>query len=214
MISRTLFINLYGGPGSGKSTTAAGIFYEMKKRRMSCEIITEYAKDVTWEGTHVLLENQLHIFSEQYRRQWRLVDKVNYVVCDSPLLLSSVYWDYYIERNAAKYDSVYIALSRRFFIETALQFNNMNYFIKRFKPYDPNGRNQTENEAKDLDKRILNRLSSTMRYRVIDAESEETVVNVVMSDIEKIEQQYKETGFFDATTTKSVYVQSNSGENN
>ena len=28
---QTIVINLAGGPGSGKSTTAAGVFYELKK---------------------------------------------------------------------------------------------------------------------------------------------------------------------------------------
>ena len=30
-MKKTLVINLIGGPGSGKSTTASGIFYALKK---------------------------------------------------------------------------------------------------------------------------------------------------------------------------------------
>ena len=45
----TKVINLFGGPGAGKSTTAAGLFYEMKVRDIKCELVTEYAKDMTYE---------------------------------------------------------------------------------------------------------------------------------------------------------------------
>ena len=30
-MKNTLLINIYGGPGAGKSTAAAGVFYELKK---------------------------------------------------------------------------------------------------------------------------------------------------------------------------------------
>lgn len=44
-----LVINLFGGPSTGKSTTAAEIFVYLKKKKINCEYITEYAKDKTWE---------------------------------------------------------------------------------------------------------------------------------------------------------------------
>ena len=42
-------INLFGGPGCGKSTTAADLFARMKLRGLSVELVTEYAKDVVWD---------------------------------------------------------------------------------------------------------------------------------------------------------------------
>lgn len=51
----TKIINFIGGPGVGKSTTALGVAYNLKKRRLNIEYVAEYAKDVTWEGTHALL---------------------------------------------------------------------------------------------------------------------------------------------------------------
>ena len=41
----TLIINLIGGPGSGKSTTAAGLFYKLKQMGIDCEMALEFAKD-------------------------------------------------------------------------------------------------------------------------------------------------------------------------
>ena len=65
-------VNLFGGPGSGKSTTAAGLFYEVKKLKLNVELVTEYAKDAVWEKRHNLLDDQIYIFAKQQRRISRL----------------------------------------------------------------------------------------------------------------------------------------------
>ena len=44
-MKHTIVVNLIGGPGSGKSTTAAGLFYNLKKLGINCEMALEYAKD-------------------------------------------------------------------------------------------------------------------------------------------------------------------------
>lgn len=45
MRNKALIIDLIGGPGSGKSTTAAGLFYKLKKLGYNCEMSLEFAKD-------------------------------------------------------------------------------------------------------------------------------------------------------------------------
>ena len=42
----TLVVNLFGGPGTGKSTTMAHVFAELKWRGYDCEMSNEYAKEV------------------------------------------------------------------------------------------------------------------------------------------------------------------------
>ena len=37
-------INIFGGPGTGKSTLAAYIFHNLKCRHVEVEVVTEYAK--------------------------------------------------------------------------------------------------------------------------------------------------------------------------
>ena len=37
-------INIWGGPGVGKSTAAAGLFYEMKKLQLNVELVTGVRK--------------------------------------------------------------------------------------------------------------------------------------------------------------------------
>jgi tRNA uridine 5-carbamoylmethylation protein Kti12 len=168
--SKTHIINLCGGPGIGKSTVASGVFHKLKTKKISCELVTEFAKEITWEETHKLLENQIHIFSEQFRRQWRLIDKVDYVITDSPLLLNSVYYDYYLEKlgDDVKFSKSYIEQSRQFFDATFAEFNNIDFNIERrfeevdgmmvYPDYDPNGRNQNISESLALDKKIRDKL--------------------------------------------------------
>ena len=167
----TKIINMFGGPGVGKSTTASGLFYCMKKKDMSVEYVSEYAKDITWEGTHSLLENQLHVFSEQFRRQWRLLGKVDYVITDSPILLSYVYFGLY-NNTLEKFNSEYVDLSKKYFLETFKQFQNINFIITRKKKYQPSGRIQSYEEAVSLDKEIRCLLfKEELPFSIVDYDS-------------------------------------------
>ena len=57
-------INLFGGPGSGKSTTAASVFSKLKIMGYNVELVTEFAKDMVWEQHDSIFDNQLLIFAE------------------------------------------------------------------------------------------------------------------------------------------------------
>lgn len=163
---QTTVINFVGGPGAGKSTTAAGLFYALKKNRVSCEFVGEYAKDVTWEGNHALLENQLHIFAEQYRRQERLIGKVRYVVTDSSLLLSCVYHSY------KHHDRSYVEQAKAFFLASFRQFDNDVYVVRHgVREYVRSGRTQTKQEAEEIHGRVLTLLDEhSIPYSEIDPE--------------------------------------------
>ena len=179
----TKIINLIGGPGVGKSTIASGLFSELKQRKVSCEYVSEYAKEVTWEQTHKLLENQIHVFSEQFRRQYRLLGQVDYVITDSPLLLNTVYFNYYLEKNQGKdwFNPKYQELCRNFFNQTFNQFDNLNYFITRNKEYDKRGRNQDFAEALGLDYKIWEALRG-IKYQFLD-DSEKENINKILGDL-------------------------------
>lgn len=182
MLTETKVINISGGPGVGKSTIAAGLYSKLKIAKIPCELVTEVAKEITWEGTHKLLENQIHIFSEQFRRQWRLIDKVHYIITDSPLILNSVYYDYYLDKlgygkeySQVKFSGQYIEQSRKFFDNTFLEFNNVNFFVTRYfevtdndemiyPNWSPEGRNQTIEEAVDIDYKIQTKLAEFDPY--------------------------------------------------
>lgn len=177
----TKIINLIGGPGVGKSTVASGLFSKLKQKKISCEYVSEYAKEVTWEETHKLLENQIHIFSEQFRRQYRLLNKVDYIITDSPLILNSIYFDYYLNKlNGRFFNEKYENLTRYFFEQSFLQFDNNNFLLSRVKEYDTNGRNQTLHEATTLDYNIRKKLEKLEEpVHILCGTEEENILEIL-----------------------------------
>jgi len=151
-MQKPLIINLFSGPGAGKSTAAAGIFSLLKLHGIDAELITEFAKDLTWEGRERTLNNQLYVFAKQYHKMWRVKEQVDVMVTDSPLPLSIVYGK----------------IDKKFVMNIFNQFNNLNFFIARSKKYNPVGRNQTEEEAKELDNVVMNVLNdSKINFQVV-----------------------------------------------
>ena len=131
-------INLFAGPGSGKSTTCAGVFSKLKLAGINCEMALEYAKDKVWEQSFHTLDNQIYIFGKQLHRLWRLKDQVALVITDKTC-------------NEKFRDLV---------LDQFNQFENINYFITRGNTYNPKGRMQTLEESIDLDCRIASLLDS------------------------------------------------------
>lgn len=127
-------INLFGQPSAGKSTTAAGLFHLMKLQGVNCELVTEYAKDMVWREMNAkAFSDQLYITAKQHHRLYRCQGKVDYLITDSPLLLSLAY----IPEN-------YFENFKPLVLEIFNSFDNFNVLIKRVKPYNPIGRNQDE----------------------------------------------------------------------
>ena len=135
-----ILINLFGAPGTGKSTGVAYIFSQLKMRGVNAELVTEFAKDKTWEHNMTALSNQAYVFGKQYYRISRCADQVDVIVTDSPLLLSLVY------NNSSVLGQDFNKVVKA----VADSFNSRNYYLTRVKPYNPAGRNQTEEEADQI----------------------------------------------------------------
>lgn len=150
----TKYINLFGGPGVGKSTTAAAIFVEMKRRNMNVELVTEVAKDFVWEGRMKTLDIQPYVTIKQFRNLYRLKGKVDYVISDSPILLGCIYADKYAPTLPASYKQLIVDLHRQELDPS------VNIMLKRVFEYDHIGRYQSEDEAHQLDRDMQNVLDS------------------------------------------------------
>lgn len=139
-MGKGLVINLIGGPGCGKSTTMAGVFYKLKKQGVNCEIATEFTKDKVWEEDYRVLDDQLYIIAKQFHRISRLIDKVDIVVMDTSLLSSIIY------------DKMNSQALKNFCLETFHQFNNMVFFIDREDiKFQTEGRVESYEKSKAID---------------------------------------------------------------
>lgn len=143
-------INLFGGPGIGKSTQASGLFTEMKKHHMSVEYTYEFPKEVAWEGNVSQLSDQFFITANQHRNISRLYGKVEYIIVDSPIVLGCFYEQRYGEGYPA---SFYGKTSLSKFLWNLFgQYENINILLTRNnETYDSNGRLQDLKEAQEID---------------------------------------------------------------
>jgi len=152
-------INFFGGPGCGKSTLAALTFSHLKLKGVNVELVTEFAKDLVWEDRD--LTNQIFIFANQLHRLDRLRGKVDYAVIDSPLPLSIIY----NKRGGS-------GLFERLINEVFHEFDNINFFVVRTKPFMSAGRAHNYEESLAIDREIKERLD----YDFVDVGNLEEVL--------------------------------------
>jgi len=167
-------VNLIGGPGSGKSTTAAGLFFKMKLAGIKCELVTEFAKELVYDENWLDLKRQIYVLAEQERRQRRLVDKVKFIITDAPLLTGVAYIRDPRDRRA-------VEVSARSLFDS---YSNLNFGIRRVKPYLAYGRSQTEAEAQAIDNDLLNWIYAD---DVIEAviPGDEKAPDIIMDELRK-----------------------------
>lgn len=146
-----LLVNLTGGPGAGKSTTAAGIYFECKIAGFRAELVGEEARELIYDGSIKMLENQVLILGQQWQRIKRLSDSgADIAICDSPLSLSILY------SQGKPYHNELTAIVRTLERQHTDVFN---IWVKRVKKYDSFGRYQDEEQAKLLDQQALSLIS-------------------------------------------------------
>jgi hypothetical protein len=139
-----LIINLWGAPGSGKSTTAAGLFFLMKINKWKVELVTEFAKELVWDQRHSFFGDQVGIFAEQNHRLLRLADhNIECAITDSPLPLPAFYKD-----------PGYLAMFDGLVFEQFHRYNNLNYLLRRKHSFEAIGRRHDEQQAEQIEKRL------------------------------------------------------------
>ncbi len=165
----TIVINLFGGPGAGKSTLAAGIFYELKMRHYNVELVTEAAKEFTYEKRWKTLENQAYVFAKQLQKIHRVHGQADYLITDSPLLLSSI--------DAPK---DYPESFGEFIWDIWNSMANINFYIYRKAEYLNDGRKESSAQAEEIDAEILDYLKGRqIPFTTVDQDPTaiETILN-------------------------------------
>lgn len=167
-------INLFGGPGVGKSTAAYYLMAKLKLNGIDCEYTPEFAKDKVWEGNLDVFNCQFFVTGRQAWQIRRLYNKVTVIITDSPIALGATYAD---SPELAK--------------TCLVEFNkykdvNKNFIIERNTVFDPNGRRQSETESRKLDKNVEIMLAANnIPFSKIlnTTEQYDNIVNSIISEI-------------------------------
>ncbi|MCL1799107.1 MAG: ATP-binding protein [Eggerthellaceae bacterium] len=161
---RTLVVNLYGGPGAGKTTLAHWLVAELSKMGVLTEYVPEVAKALVWQGGRCLLdgsrENQRFVTEAQIGLIDNLVGQVEVVVTDSPPALGLVYAD---KTDIYGYDD----LKHLVFSQRGRQ-DCFDVFVNRSSCYDERGRKHSAEESLDLDRKIRQLLGSMSSVDVFE----------------------------------------------
>lgn len=162
-------INLYGGPSSGKSTLAAQIYADFKLKNLKVELVQEYAKELVYQNHDMrrLTEaERIIILGEQFRRERILKDSVDYLVTDSPMLLTAYFhnYDYAID-----------------IVKRHLKPTEFHFWVVRPKNFEIEGRSHDEEQSKQIDKEMKQFLSEVdgIKLHLIDGSAEERLKKIV-----------------------------------
>lgn len=154
----TTYINLFGGPGIGKSTAAAGLYWYMKTKGHTVELINEYAKDRVWLNDLTTLQNQTYVSAKQYQRMLMVKDQTDWAITDSPLLVGLVYG-----QRPVSFEPYLLHLHHT--------FDNINILLSRCVPFEAKGRVQNEQQSKEKDIEIRNVLENlSVSYTMFENE--------------------------------------------
>lgn len=174
----TKIINLFGGPGVGKSSIAAGLTYKLKKQHINCDNPYEFPKLLAWDENHSAIRDQLFVLANQHRGIVKSYGKVDFIILDSPILLSLTYKNYYksTEYPATLYGDTF----DKMVLDIYNQYNNINIVLERSEGNHNNmERYQNLNESIDLDNTIeRSLLDNNLPYHKVKVDGN-TVKNIM-----------------------------------
>lgn len=137
----------------------------------------EFAKDLVWEERFQYFDEQIYIFAKQLHRINRVNGKVDVCISDSPLQNSYIYLK-------EDYPELKAIIDKEF-----SKFNNMNFYVRRGFKYIQNGRNENEQQALEIDRKI-EELLRTIPHTVIDQDTDvDTLIREICDDIIKQQQE-------------------------
>ncbi len=181
-------INLFGGPGAGKTTLAAAIFHSLKVLHLNAEIISEFPKDMIVEQNAQSLDNQFYITANQGYRIWCAAKVYDYVIVDSPILLGAIYNK---NQNISREFNAFL-------LKYHNEFDNVNIFLKRARNliHRMNGRVHDIDEAIKKDSEIRIFLDNNkLPYHTL-SRTDPNIIQKIIKDILQIRNLKVEDNFY------------------
>jgi adenylate kinase family enzyme len=174
----TKVISLYGPPGAGKSTAAAGLYYFLKKKGYHCELVREYVKNWVWEGKTPGTFDQPYLWGKQLKYESICYGKVDYIITDSPCALAGFY-EYLHEEDHVIQEAVFNLFNKA--KKNGVEY--VNYWLTPGDDYDERGRMQTKEEMVDVSEKMLKWLTDNgMDLRHISIPKDERV-SYILKDL-------------------------------
>lgn len=142
-------INLFGGPGCGKSSISSWLFAKLKEDNLDVEFAPEYIKTWTYIQRECKSFDQVYIFAKQLAIEHNILsNSKSLIVSECPILLNCFYG--YYNKSPGFKGSISIAQ------EFEMEFPSTNIFLVRGdNPYNANFRYHAFEEAIKIDKELL-----------------------------------------------------------
>ena len=160
-------INLFGGPGIGKSSIASGITYKLKKKHIRVNNPYEFPKLLAWDKNNEAIKDQLYVLANQHRGIAQSYGKVDYIVIDSPIMFSLIYKTYYNTGYPAEFYGEHF---NQLIVDLHKKYDNINILLERTDEgkHNDDERYQTLQESLEIDKlckRILD--ENNIPYHIV-----------------------------------------------
>ena len=144
-------VNLFGGPGIGKSSIASGITYKLKKKHITCDNPYEFPKLLAWDKNNEAIKDQLYVLANQHRGIAQSYGKVDYIVIDSPIMFSLIYKTDYNTGYPAEFYGEHF---NHMIVDLHKKYDNINILLERTDEgkHNDDERYQTLQESLEIDK--------------------------------------------------------------
>ncbi len=176
-------INLYGGPGSGKSTTAAWLYSQLKVQAPALEVqlVHEWVKRWATERRPIAGFDQLYIFAKQLMQEESMLrNGVDVLVTDAPLRLMVAY----AKRNKCLWVHQLEVLATHFEIE----YPSFNIVLDRAGiPYQESARYETKQQAQEFDLLVYDTVASySSPFLLSCADNRENILRAVLARLQLV----------------------------
>lgn len=167
-------INIIGGPGSGKDTTATRLFADLKILNYNIEYVDEFVKPWAYSGVPIQDFDQVYITASQlYKEQFLLHQGVKNLITSSPIILGSIYARYYKHPCYKELDNISFEFDQKY--PAICIYLQRNYLF-----FKSEGRYQDLEEAKQIDALIEQQIYTYNSYK-FPVENYKDIKNTVIS---------------------------------
>lgn len=183
-MSKTLSIAFIGGPSTGKTTLAKTLTDKLCQQGLNAGYVKEFVtEDIQQNGVPNLANigfEQIRFYLKQSAQENEVKAHCDYMVTESPTYFSYIYALEGLLGNTDKRQQLALDILRDYTKQNSQRYDFV-FYLKRELPYEDNGiRFHTEEQAKQVDNRILDVLESfDINYHVVSGSVEQRCEQVL-----------------------------------